>query len=239
MGTTYRFLNTIEPLPAVKPQMSPKTIQLHKPNLEQLKVRDISLTQAIETRRSLRNYAQTSITAKQLGEFLYRTARVKQLIKLEQGEYTHRPYPSGGGLYELELYPLINTCTGIKAGFYHYDPLTHQLGQLSESNKDTEKLLQDAWYASGQQDKPHILIAIAARFFRLSWKYESIAYSLILKHVGVLSQTMYLVATAMNLAPCALGSGNADLFTKVVGTNYYGESSVGEFILGSNPDNIG
>ena len=231
MGATYRFVDTIEPLPAVKPQMSSKTVQLHKPNLERLKVQDISLTQALETRRSLRKY-DTPITIQQLGEFLYRTARVKQLVKLGQGGYTSRPYPSGGGLYELELYPLINICTGIDSGFYHYDPLNHQLCLLGEPTKYSEKMLKDAWDASGRQDRAQILIAIAARFPRLAWKYESIAYSLVLKHVGSLYQTMYLVATAMDLAPCALGSGNADLFTKVARTSYYEESSVGEFMLG-------
>ncbi len=44
---------------------------------------------------------------------------------------------------------------------------------------------------------------------------------------------MYLVATAMNLAPCALGSGNSDFFTRAAGIDYYEESSVGEFTLGS------
>ncbi len=235
MGATYRFADKIEPLPAVKPQTSAKKVQLHKPDLEQLKAKDISLTEAIETRRSLRTYDRTPINIQQLGEFLYRTARIKQLVSSQSGEYTSRPYPSGGGLYELELYPIIDTCTGIDRGFYHYDPLNHQLCQLGEATKDSEKMLKDAWYASGQQNRPQILIAISARFPRLTWKYESIAYSLILKHVGSLYQTMYLVATAMNLAPCALGSGNADLFAKVARTNYYQESSVGEFMLGSNP----
>ncbi len=59
------------------------------------------------------------------------------------------------------------------------------------------------------------------------------AYSIILKHVGVLYQTMYLVATAIDLAPCGLGVGNADLFATAAGTDYYAESSVGEFMLGS------
>ncbi|NJL42945.1 MAG: dehydrogenase, partial [Pseudanabaena sp. SU_2_4] len=51
----------------------------------------------------------------------------------------------------------------------------------------------------------------------------------------VLYQTMYLVATAMNLAPCGLGGGNSDLFTKATGCDYYAETSVGEFALGSQP----
>jgi hypothetical protein len=62
-----------------------------------------------------------------------------------------------------------------------------------------------------------------------------IAYSLILKNVGVLYDTMYLAATAMGLAPCALGCSNADAFARAARTDYYAETSVGEFLLGSRP----
>jgi oxazoline/thiazoline dehydrogenase len=78
-----------------------------------------------------------------------------------------------------------------------------------------------------------VLITMAARFQRLSWKYESISYSLMLKNVGALFQTMYLVATAMDLAPCALGGGDSDLFARAAGLDYYAETSVGEFLIGS------
>ena len=47
---------------------------------------------------------------------------------------------------------------------------------------------------------------------------------------------MYLVATAMNLAPGAIGAGNSDRFAAIAQTDYYTESSVGEFILGSRPN---
>ena len=53
---------------------------------------------------------------------------------------------------------------------------------------------------------PQILITIAARFGRVSWKYSSLAYALILKDVGVLTQTLYLMATDMGLGGCAIGS---------------------------------
>ena len=75
--------------------------------------------------------------------------------------------------------------------------------------------------------------APAARFPWLAWKYESIAYALTLKHVGMDFQTMYLAATAMGLAPCAVGRGDADLFVRAAGTDYRAETSVGEFLLGS------
>ena len=84
-------------------------------------------------------------------------------------------------------------------------------------------------------DVPQVLIVFAARFPCVSWSYQSVAYALIAKEVGALQQTMYLVATAMDLAPCAIGAGNSDLFARIAGTDYYAETSVGEFILGSKP----
>jgi SagB-type dehydrogenase family enzyme len=67
----------------------------------------------------------------------------------------------------------------------------------------------------------------------VAWKYESIAYELVLKDVGVALQTMYLAATAMGLAPCAIGTGDSDLFAQASGIDFYEESTVGEFALGS------
>jgi SagB-type dehydrogenase family enzyme len=98
-----------------------------------------------------------------------------------------------------------------------------------------EALLESAGLATGELHMPQVLIVIAARFQRAAWVYESIAYANILKDVGTLLQTMYLVATAMNLAPCAIGAGNSDLFAAAVGTDYYAETSVGELSLGSKP----
>jgi SagB-type dehydrogenase family enzyme len=95
--------------------------------------------------------------------------------------------------------------------------------------------LQTALWSSGGQCVPQVLIVLTARFARIMWKYQAMAYAAILKHVGVVYQTMYLVATAMGLAPCALGSGNSDLFAKAAGLDYYAETSVGEFMLGSTP----
>ncbi len=224
--------------PIVKAPMSDLVISLDKPDLVTLAKTDVSLTQAIESRQSIREYGDRPITLSQLAEFLYRCARVKEVYTLEEdpmeiGEATKRPYPCGGALYELEIYPIINKCTNLESGLYHYQPLSHTLHQISNWNSDAEILVFDAWKSTGQQDIPQVLLIITARFGRLFWKYHEIAYSLILKHIGVLYQTFYLVATAMQLAPSAIGAGNSEQFCKVAHLNEYEESSVGEFVLGT------
>ena len=97
-------------------------------------------------------------------------------------------------------------------------------------------LLDDARLSVGSPAGPlQTLVVLTARFQRLSWKYQSMAYAALLKDVGVLFQTMYLVATAMGLAPCALGGGDSDLFAEAAGLDSYAETSVGEFLLGTAP----
>ena len=79
---------------------------------------------------------------------------------------------------------------------------------------------------------PQILITITARFKRIAWKYSAIAYSLILKDVGVLLQTLYLTATDMGLGGCAIGTSNIGLFEKLTGQPFHVEGPVGQFALG-------
>jgi SagB-type dehydrogenase family enzyme len=97
-------------------------------------------------------------------------------------------------------------------------------------------MVHQAGRSMGKSQPPDVLLCIAARFGRVNWKYESIAYSLILKNVGVLMQTLYLAATALRLAPCALGCGNSQDFLLATGSRPFEEESVGEFALGSLPD---
>jgi SagB-type dehydrogenase family enzyme len=238
-GATYRFFQDIEPQPALKQSSWPDTHPLFRPDLEKRCQEEHGLTEVLETRTSWREYGQEPITAVQLGEFLYRVARVKEVSQdKEAGDFTRRPYPGSGASYEMELYLTIDRCKDLPAGFYWYNPLKHALAQIRPPNKETEKLLADACQATGEYARPQVLITLAARFQRVSWKYQSIAYALILKNVGVIYATMYLVATAMNLAPCALGSGNSDLFSTLADTDYYKETSVGEFALGSRPEQL-
>jgi SagB-type dehydrogenase family enzyme len=238
--------------PVVKPPMSGQIVALPQFSIDAIRQRDTTLTTAIEKRASIREYDENHpITIEQLSELLYRTARVKdiytqdaeqqELLKAQFGEdfdwgvLSRRPYPCGGAMYELEIYPMVRRCEGVQPGLYHYDPLNHQLAQIDAADADIQALLKDAHQSSGEQGTPQVLLIVTARFGRLFRKYRSLAYALVLKHVGVLYQNLYLVATNMGLAPCSLGAGDSDRFAQATGLDYVVESSVGEFMLGSLP----
>lgn len=232
-GGTFRFRDEAGATSAVKPPMSGDCTELYRPDIEELKQADASLTSILESRRSIRNYGATPMTVRQLGEFLYRSARVSNVFNVEGWETSTRVYPGGGSAYELEVYPVIDRCEGLESGLYQYCPQSHQLCRISGRTADVDFLLTSA-AQTARSARPQILLVITARFQRVTWKYSSTAYALILKDVGVLFQTMYLAATAMGLAPCALGGGNSDVFANATGLDYFREASVGEFILGSS-----
>ena len=179
--------------------------------------------------------SQRPITVAELAQFLDGTARVLSRSNIEldlDGDHTVRPYPSAGAAYELELYLAVNLCEGLARGFYHYDAGAHVLAPIGVPANELEALLAEAEDAMGAPAAPQILITIAARFGRISWKYSSIAYALILKDVGVLTQTLYLMATDMGLGGCAIGITNIDLFAKMTGIEFHVEGPVGQFAIG-------
>ncbi len=230
-GATFRFLEKTAPLPPTLPPF-PGATPLYRPNLDHLAAQDPTFTSVLEKRASIRTHSSQPISQKQLGEFLYRAARIKQHVQGQHYQATKRPYPGGGACYEIEIFPLVHRCEGLPSAIYHYDADRHALASVSDDQAHMESLLQYATQATGQTNYPQILFLLAARFHRVAWKYESIAYAIILKNAGALIQTFYLVATAMDLAPCAIGCGDSDLFAKATHTNYYEMTTVAEFMLG-------
>jgi SagB-type dehydrogenase family enzyme len=239
-GGTYRFEGRFAPLPAAAPRRSGPSVPLPVPDLAAVAAADPPLTTVIESRRSVRTHdADAPITLSQLGELLYRTCRTKHVAATEHDEIASRPYPAGGSLYELEVYPVVTACEGLEPGLWHYASADHALEWVREPSTAVRAIVSEARFASTMTADPQVLLVITARFGRVMWKYESIGYALVLKHVGVLYQTLYLVATAMGLAACAVGGGNSDRFAAVSGCDYFSEASVGEFLIGSRPEGVG
>ena len=240
LGGLYPHAGVMPPLPAVRPRWPGKKIDLRKFSAADTEA--ISpVAKVVHGRHSLRSFDDhRPITLAELSRFLDNTARVLSTWseRVDLGDagplvaYAVRPYPSAGASYELELYLAVDRCEGLDRGFYHYDAGGHALVPIGTRAHELQALLTGAGFAMGVPAAPQILITIAARFGRMSWKYSSLAYALILKDVGVLTQTLYLVATDMGLGGCAIGTANIDLFAKLTGIEFHVEGPVGQFALG-------
>ncbi len=239
LGGVYPYADVIAPLPAVRPRWPGKNIDLDKAAAAAPR-RNSPVATLLRERHSSRSFDdQHPITLAELAQFLDGAARVLATVKDAAGpaegvppdSHTARPYPSAGASYALELYLTVNACDGLAPGFYHYDAGGHALTPIETAPQARDALLAGAQFAMGSAAS-QILITIAARFGRVSWKYSSLAYELILKDVGVLTQTFYLMATDLELGGCAIGIANIDLFAKMTGIEFHVEGPVGHFALG-------
>jgi SagB-type dehydrogenase family enzyme len=238
VGGVYPYAGKIPPLPAVRPRWPGKKIDLRKVSAAPA---FSPVVTTLRERHSIRRFDdRRPVTLDELAQFLDGTARVLSRWRHREDlgdarpviDYAMRPYPSAGASYELELYLAVDRCEGLAPGFYHYDAGGHALVPIAAPAHQLQALLTAAAYAMDAPGPPQILITLAARFGRISWKYSALAYALILKDVGVLTQTFYLMATDMRLGGCAIGIANIDLFAKMTGLAFYVEGPVGQFALG-------
>ena len=248
LGGLYPYAGMIPPPPAVRPRWPGKKIDLRKFSPAPAPSPS-PFSKLLHERHSIRDFDDAHpITLAELALFLESTARIQSKWKAGLDadgdgpviEYASRPYPSGGSAYELELYLGVANCEGLARGFYHYDADRHALVPISSHAQELEALLAAGEFAMDAPAAPQVLIIITARFARTLWKYSSVAYSLILKDVGVLLQTLYMMATDMGLGGCAIGTNNIDLFARMTGLEFHVEGPVGQFALGrangSEPD---
>jgi SagB-type dehydrogenase family enzyme len=249
VGATFAFTDRLTPEPLIKPPSGGTVIPLYRPELATLLANDPPFTAVLEERRSIRTYGTSELALGPLGELLFRAARMRSAgagpdpdppaadSADSAAPAVHaagsRPYPSTGGTYALELYVVASRCEGLAPGVYHYDPLGHTLEAVEGDLTAAAEMLESARVWAGQAVPPPVLFAITARYRRMAFQYSGIAYTSLLKDVGVLQQTLYLVCTAMGLAPCALAVGDIAAPERALGVGWLAEPCVGEFLVGA------
>lgn len=140
----------------------------------------------------------------------------------------------GAARHTLEMYLLCQDVEGLDQGVYYYHPLQHSLCFLKEPDERYADIFRTAKANTGGElnRDPCVIIHITSVFERMMWKYEGLSLATIYRDVGCLYQTMYLVATDMALAPCAL-AGIQDLTNaEWLGLDPLKEAQVGCFLLG-------
>lgn len=238
---TFGFAHAGERAPAPVCRAAPDglSLPLFTPDLPERERTDPAFVRVAETRASIRRHGKAPITAAQLGEFLYRSARLKRVCAGgapdERYQVSRRPYPSAGACFPLEVYAGVVHCAGIDRGLYHYDPAGHRLTRLSIVQDDLIGLADRAGAMTGQALRPQIFLVLTARVARTSWKYGSLGYALVLRDLGAFQQTLHLTATAMGLAGCPLGLAPGS-FNALVGCDPLEEPALGQFLLGTLPE---
>ncbi|WP_018157110.1 SagB family peptide dehydrogenase [Demetria terragena] len=234
-GGTFRLAGEFEPIPFDRP-IPPDATVIDLPVADLNREDEPTLAQAMERRRSTRAFAPGATTLEQVAGVLYRTMRTRGTTESERGlEVVDRPYPSGGAIHELDAYVLAADVNGLQRGLYRYDSRNHQLVLVTDHERRVAAISAEAQMNAAADGPAPVVVLLSARFGRLMWKYEGMAYALLTKHVGVVYQSMYLAAQAEGLGLCGLGGCSSMTFAAATGVNPMAEDVVGHLIMGA-PD---
>jgi SagB-type dehydrogenase family enzyme len=143
--------------------------------------------------------------------------------------------PSGGGRHPVELYAHVRGVEALEPGWYHYDGLAHALEPIGVTWGPAEMTA-----AAGDQDwvgQAPLVLAYTGVLERTRWRYDtSRAYRVVQMDVGHLSQTAYLVATAMGFGIGFTAALRDELVEQALGCDAYHEVVLGLSALGPLPE---
>lgn len=236
VGATWRLKNKLPPAPLFKP-ITGDTILLPEPNEQLMEKLHTPFAEILAGRRSARISGKRPVTLEELGALLHQSARVQDIREDPVGpcEISLRPSPSGGALHSLEIYPLVRDCSGLVRGAWRYVPAGHRLEAISADKALLDNYLESRPHPQIQEaGPPHIRLVITSRILRDIWKYEKIAYRLVLQDLGCLYQTLSLTATALGLASCILGVVDARRLAMVLKLETLREPVIGEIIISAH-----
>ena len=138
----------------------------------------------------------TVLNLKQLSALLAHACGLQKIPDREN----HRTYPSGGGLYPVEIYVSSGDVQGLARGLYHYAHQTHTLEHIGQEHH--QKQFVDAMTYEFTKDAP-CTIVLSARWGISSPKYGDFAYRIIMMEAGHISENLQLVAESLGLRYCS------------------------------------
>lgn len=238
LGGTARF-SIVSEMATFDTQPMPGDVLLPPVDVAGKAASDSPFGEVMRARVSDRDWTGPEIPMERLSELL---ARVMEVIPREVdleglvNTFDGQPYPSGGGIYEVDVVVVAYRVSGLEPGAYLYRRGAHSLEPLTGDVADVDGLLFGAAEATGNGIvRPQALLVLAARFPNLAVKYQGIAYALMLKHVGVLQATIAYTAVAMGLGAVPIGTGDSDAFARATGLDYYVQGSIGEIAISEPP----
>ncbi|MEM3551152.1 MAG: SagB/ThcOx family dehydrogenase [Candidatus Bathyarchaeia archaeon] len=157
----------------------------------------VSVEEALWKRRSIREYADESLTIQEVSQLLW----AAQGITDSRG---FRTAPSAGALYPLEVYVAVGNVENLSEGVYKYKPYGHKLVKVLDGDKRgvlAAAALGQAWVKDGAID-----IVIAAVYDRTTAKYGDRGIRYVHMEAGHAAQNICLQATAMGLGTVTVGA---------------------------------
>lgn len=165
---------------------------IHLPAPEKL---EMTLDDAMEKRRSRRDFQNYKITLEELSTLLFYSAGYKR------SEHVGRKHvPSSGGFSTTEVFLIILNSDEVAPGLYYFSARDYILRCIKEGDyRDwvrNDALYQEEWANAS------VIVFLAGDYARLYQKYSHRTLRLCLLDAGHVAQNLYLTCAAMDMKIC-------------------------------------
>jgi SagB-type dehydrogenase family enzyme len=175
----------------------------------------MNVEEAIKRRRSTRDYANRSISLKQLSQILWAAQGITNT------RYSLRAAPSAGALYPLEIYVALREggVSNLAAGLYHYEVEEHTISLVKSGDFSIQ--LQSAALDQGAVGQSAMIIIITAIFSKTMAKYGERGNQYVLQESGHVAENIYLEATALGLGTVTMGAFDENKVRNMIGAESF------------------
>ncbi len=184
------------------------------------------LWEAINRRRSIRNFKSKPMARNDLSQLLWST----QGITHEAVGFEFRAAPSAGALYPVETYLAAHNIEEIEPGIYHYGVRNHELEQLEKG--DFRESVARAALDQDMAFSANVVFIWTAVFQRSKWKYNQRAYRYVYLDAGHIAQNLALAAVSLNFGTCQIGALYDEEVNALLGIDGEEESVVYMTVVG-------
>lgn len=182
----------------------------------------LALADAIENRKSRRNFLKKQITLEELSFLLWATQGIKEE---KMPSAVTRTVPSAGCRHSFETYIVIFNVKGLEKGIYRFIPQKN--GLIFESSPENlEKKLSDAAMGQNFISQGALAFVWSTIPSRMEWRYGLAGHKAILLDAGHVCQNLYLACETINSGTCAIGAYDQDLLDKLLGLDGKDEFSI-------------
>jgi SagB-type dehydrogenase family enzyme len=199
-----------------------KIIKLPDPKFN----KEIRFWNVIINRKSTRKFKKEPITLSQLSLLLFGMSGLTRFFP----QHAFRTVPSAGGLYPIEIYPIVNNIESLERGIYHYNIKKHSLELLNigDYSVDITKACLDQQIAFNSA----VNFVWTAIIERSKWKYLQRCYRYIYMDAGHIGQNLYLIAEALGLGACTIGAIYDDEINDLLGIDGIHETAIYVGVIG-------
>lgn len=187
-----------------------------------------SIQESIEQRHSVIDFDSST------------SLHIEELSLLLQHAYGRRDdgkrtFPSAGNFYPQSLFAIVLHVSGLTEGIYEYDVQTHALNLIDKTVPENTVLMEG--FINEKFTRASVLLCFTLHKGKNMEKYGSYIYPHSFLEAGHVGQNIYLVAAALGLDCCAMGTARYSVVNELLGLSGTANNYIYGIALGSKtPD---